>query len=154
MLSENESITNISLKIPNKYIKKNKKAVVSFVDQDKTPSYYKIAKSNGANMDLIDIVSELPKQEKDIVLFIKNNIEYNATTEEYVPMVSIKYYKKSMSTTQKQSLSRALSSLIKKQIIGKIKTDYYMINPDLLIPQNYEKWKSIFLEPEKLIPKY
>ena len=151
--NSDESIAQCVLNIPKEFVK-NKRFEVKALNVEKVPSFYRIAKAKGFNMDLLDIVAEIPKQEKDIVLFIKNNIEYNISTDEYVPMVCIKPLKETMTSTQKQSLSRALSSLIEKKIIGKLKTNYYMINPDLLVPQNYEKWKSIFEEPEKLIPKY
>lgn len=151
--NSNESITQCVLNVPKEFAK-NKRFEVKALNVEKVPSFYRIAKAKGFDMDLLDIVAELPKQEKDVVLFIKNNIQYNVSTNEYVPMVCIKQLKETMTSTQKQSLSRALSSLIERKVIGKLKTNYYMINPDLLVPQNYEKWKLIFEEPEKMIPKY
>ena len=115
-------------------------------DKDDTPRYHRIAITKGDNMDLLDLMNELPKQEREVILYIKNNIAYNSFEEEYIPLVNIKNMKVYMNQSQRCSLSKALKSLSDKRIIGKVKVNQYMISPDLLIPQKYDKWKKFFDE--------
>ena len=115
-------------------------------DKDDTPRYHRIAITKGNNMDLLDLMNELPKQEREVILYIKNNIAYNSFEEEYIPLVNIKNMKVYMNQSQRCSLSKALKSLSDKRIIGKAKVNQYMINPDLLIPQKYDKCKKFFDE--------
>ena len=113
---------------------------------DNTPRYNRIGITKGDVMDLLDLMNELPKQEREVILYIKNNIVYNSFEEEYIPLVNIKNMKVYMNQSQRCSLSKALKSLSDKRIIGKVKVNQYMINPDLLIPQKYDKWKKFFDE--------
>ena len=115
-------------------------------DKEETPRYHRIAITKGNRMDLLDLMNELPKQEREVILYIKNNIAYNSFEEEYIPLVNIKNMKVYMNQSQRCSLSKALKSLSDKKIIGKAKTNHYLINPDLLIPQKYDKWKKFFNE--------
>ena len=115
-------------------------------DKNDTPRYHRIAITKGDRMDLLDLMNELPKQEREVILYIKNNIAYNSFEEEYIPLVNIKNMKVYMNQSQRCSLSKALKSLSDKKIIGKAKTNHYLINPDLLIPQKYDKLKKFFSE--------
>lgn len=115
-------------------------------DKDDTPMYHRIAITKGDRMDILDLMNELPKQEREVILYIKNNIAYNSFEEEYIPLVNIKNMKVHMNQSQRCSLSKALKSLSDKRIIGKAKVNQYMISPDLLIPQKYDKWKKFFDE--------
>ena len=124
-------------------LNKDYKLVQEKKDKD-NPRYNRIAIAKGNNMDLLDLMNELPKQEREVILYIKNNISYCSFDEEYVPLVNIKNMKVYMNQSQRCSLSKALKSLSDKKIIGKAKTNHYLINPDLLIPQKYEKWKKFF----------
>ena len=139
MDSDNKSIVKIVLNKDYKLVQEKK-------DKDNTPRYNRIAIAKGNNMDLLDLMNELPKQEREVILYIKNNISYCSFDEEYVPLVNIKNMKVYMNQSQRCSLSKALKSLSDKKIIGKAKTNHYLINPDLLIPQKYEKWKKFFNE--------
>ena len=137
MDSDNKSIVNIVLNKDYKLVQEKK-------DKDDTPRYNRIAIAKGNNMDLLDLMNELPKQEREVILYIKNNISYCSFDEEYIPLVNIKNMKVHMNQSQRCSLSKALKSLSDKRIIGKAKVNQYMINPDLLIPQKYDKWKKFF----------
>ena len=139
MDSDNKSIVKIVLNKDYKLVQEKK-------DKDNTPRYNRIAIAKGNNMDLLDLMNELPKQEREVILYIKNNISYCSFDEEYIPLVNIKNMKVNMNQSQRCSLSKALKSLSDKKIIGKAKTNYYLINPDLLIPQKYDKWKKFFNE--------
>ncbi len=139
MDSDNKSIVKIVLNKDYKLVQEKK-------DKDNTPRYNRIAIAKGNNMDLLDLMNELPKQEREVILYIKNNISYCSFDEEYIPLVNIKNMKVHMNQSQRCSLSKALKSLSDKKIIGKAKTNHYLINPDLLIPQKYEKWKKFFNE--------
>lgn len=139
MDSDNKSIVKIVLNKDYKLVQEKK-------DKDNTPRYNRIAIAKGNNMDLLDLMNELPKQEREVILYIKNNISYCSFDEEYIPLVNIKNMKVYMNQSQRCSLSKALKSLSDKKIIGKAKVNQYMINPDLLIPQKYEKWKKFFNE--------
>ena len=139
MDSDNKSIVKIVLNKDYKLVQEKK-------DKDNTPRYNRIAIAKGNNMDLLDLMNELPKQEREVILYIKNNISYCSFDEEYIPLVNIKNMKVHMNQSQKCSLSKALKSLSDKKIIGKAKTNHYLINPDLLIPQKYDKWKKFFNE--------
>ena len=139
MDSDNKSIVKIVLNKDYKLVQEKK-------DKDNTPRYNRIAITKGNNMDLLDLMNELPKQEREVILYIKNNISYCSFDEEYIPLVNIKNMKVHMNQSQRCSLSKALKSLSDKKIIGKAKTNHYLINPDLLIPQKYDKWKKFFRE--------
>ena len=139
MDSDNKSIVKIVLNKDYKLVQEKK-------DKDNTPRYNRIAIAKGNNMDLLDLMNELPKQEREVILYIKNNISYCSFDEEYIPLVNIKNMKVHMNQSQRCSLSKALKSLSDKGIIGKAKVNQYMINPDLLIPQKYDKWKKFFDE--------
>ena len=139
MDSDNKSIVKIVLNKDYKLVQEKK-------DKDNTPRYNRIAIAKGNNMDLLDLMNELPKQEREVILYIKNNISYCSFDEEYIPLVNIKNMKAHMNQSQRCSLSKALKSLSDKKIIGKAKTNHYLINPDLLIPQKYDKWKKFFRE--------
>ena len=139
MDSDNKSIVKIVLNKDYKLVQEKK-------DKDNTPKYNRIAIAKGNNMDLLDLMNELPKQEREVILYIKNNISYCSFDEEYIPLVNIKNMKVHMNQSQRCSLSKALKSLSDKKIIGKAKTNHYLINPDLLIPQKYDKWKKFFNE--------
>ena len=141
MDSDNKSIVKIVLNKDYKLVQEKK-------DKDNTPRYNRIAIAKGNNMDLLDLMNELPKQEREVILYIKNNISYCSFDEEYIPLVNIKNMKVHMNQSQRCSLSKALKSLSDKKIIGKAKTNHYLINPDLLIPQKYDKWKKFFSELE------
>ena len=139
MDSNDVSIIKITLDKGYKLVQEKK-------DKDDTPRYHRIAIAKGNRMDLLDLMNELPKQEREVILYIKNNIAYNSFEEEYIPLVNIKNMKVYMNQSQRCSLSKALKSLSDKRIIGKAKVNQYMINPDLLIPQKYDKWKKFFDE--------
>ena len=139
MDSDNKSIVKIVLNKDYKLVQEKK-------DKDNSPRYNRIAIAKGNNMDLLDLMNELPKQEREVILYIKNNISYCTFDEEYIPLVNIKNMKVHMNQSQRCSLSKALKSLSDKKIIGKAKTNHYLINPDLLIPQKYDKWKKFFNE--------
>ena len=139
MDSDNKSIVKIVLNKDYKLVQEKK-------EKDNTPRYNRIAIAKGNNMDLLDLMNELPKQEREVILYIKNNISYCSFDEEYIPLVNIKNMKVHMNQSQRCSLSKALKSLSDKKIIGKAKTNHYLINPDLLIPQKYDKWKKFFSE--------
>ena len=139
MDSNDVSIIKITLDKGYKLVQEKK-------DKDDTPRYHRIAITKGNIMDLLDLMNELPKQEREVILYIKNNIAYNSFDEEYIPLVNIKNMKVYMNQSQRCSLSKALKSLSDKRIIGKAKVNQYMINPDLLIPQKYDKWKKLFDE--------
>ena len=139
MDSDNKSIVKIVLNKDYKLVQEKK-------DKDNTPRYNRIEIAKGNNMDLLDLMNELPKQEREVILYIKNNISYCSFDEEYIPLVNIKNMKVHMNQSQRCSLSKALKSLSDKKIIGKAKTNHYLINPDLLIPQKYDKWKKFFSE--------
>ena len=138
MDSNDKSIVNITLDKGYKLVQEK--------NTDNTPRYNRIAITKGDRMDLLDLMNELPKQEREVILYIKNNISYCTFDEEYIPLVNIKNMKVYMNQSQRCSLSKALKSLSDKRIIGKAKVNQYMINPDLLIPQKYDKWKKFFDE--------
>ena len=138
MDSNDKSIVNITLDKGYKLVQEK--------NTDNTPRYNRIAITKGDRMDLLDLMNELPKQEREVILYIKNNISYCTFDEEYIPLVNIKNMKVYMNQSQRCSLSKALKSLSDKRIIGKAKVNQYMINPDLLIPHKYDKWKKFFDE--------
>ena len=138
MDSNDKSIVNITLDKGYKLVQQK--------NTDNTPRYHRIGITKGDRMDLLDLMNELPKQEREVILYIKNNISYCTFDEEYIPLVNIKNMKVYMNQSQRCSLSKALKSLSDKRIIGKAKVNQYMINPDLLIPQKYDKWKKFFDE--------
>ena len=98
MDSNDVSIVKITLDKGYKLVQEKK-------DKDDTPRYHRIAITKGDKMDLLDLMNELPKQEREVILYIKNNIAYNSFDEEYIPLVNIKNMKVYMNQSQRCSLS-------------------------------------------------
>ena len=111
--------------------------------KDKKPRFSMIGKDT---MDLVDIVVTLNKAEQTLVMRIKNNIKYDVYEREFYPIVRIKPTEEGLTKTQVQTMSRALKSLRTKGIICKTHPYNYMINPDMLIPSNYKKYKRMWDE--------
>jgi len=124
-------------------LKKGKK--VTIVEEDSVKAhipFIRLGVDRGAiQMDLVDIVMKLTKSEQEVIKYIKNKINYCPIEKEYVPIVQFQRSLIACTESQKKKISTAVSSLRKKNIIGKIDRYNYMINPDLLLPSNYDKYK-------------
>ena len=115
--------------------------------KDKIPKFTAIGKNE---MDLIDIVMTLNTMEQRIISHIKNNIVYDVVKKEYCPIVGLRTSQLGETKTQKDAVTRAIKSLVTKNVIRKIKPNQYMINPDMLIPASYMKYKAIWDATEEL----
>lgn len=126
----------------------DKKPVILYVSQGdsfniqkerekaKKPNYYMIG--NGTMnrhkiyaIDLLEEVAKSTKAEQFLLLSIKDGICYG---NDYNPVVKVV----PETETQKQYIKLGYKSLVTRGLVLRIKKSHYMINPNALIPPDYE----------------
>ena len=146
--------------IPQENLNIDKKMpVVIFVDKEddysiqrkpkavKKPNYFMIGNGtmNKQKMYAIDLLTELAnstKAEQFILLSIKDGICYG---NDYNPVVKVI----GETETQKQYIKLGYKSLEARGLVLRIKKSYYMINPNALIPPDYEAALQVWEEAVK-----
>lgn len=149
MESVNKSIAKISVEIP-----KGKHAVVNLVSKEEKPNFYMIGSGMGkTSIDAIDIFSNLTPQEWFVILTLKNVSGFIHHTkvpgsDKYITksscIVSTKNVK--FTPTQKNQFSTGFKRLRDKGVVKRLKRQEYMINPDILIPSDYDEEKKLWEE--------
>lgn len=105
--------------------------------KNKEPNYLRIGNGtmNKHNIQAIDLLKELAdssKAEQYLLLAIKDGITWE---NKYSPIVRVL----GDTTTQKQYIKSGYKSLNERNLVRRIKRGYYMINPNALIPIDYEQ---------------
>jgi hypothetical protein len=96
------------------------------------------------SIDLLDIVIEISKAGQWLLLKIKDGINYD---NDYNPVVNI--VSKELTSTEVQYLKRGYAELVVKDLVRRIKQGHYMINPNALIPPNYDEAIKVWDEASK-----
>jgi len=105
--------------------------------KSKKPSFYMIGngtmnKHKIQSIDLLDEIIKMTKGEQKVIILIKNLITYeNRTGEVYVK------FGKDEKATQKKFLEN-YKLLERKNLVRRVKQSHYMVNPNALIPLDYE----------------
>ena len=104
----------------------------------KSPNYYRVGngtmnRSKIKSIDLLREIAEASSPAQFVLLTIKDGITYE---NGYSPVVQIK--SSTLTSTQQQYLKRGYKELHERDLVRRVKRGYYMINPNALIPVNYE----------------
>ena len=128
----NSIISTVSLNLDEEVItsiQKKKKGI--------KPNFYMIGngtmnKHKIQSIDLLDEITKMTKGEQKVIILIKNLITYeNRTGEVYVK------FGKDEKATQKKFLEN-YKLLERKNLVRRVKQSHYMVNPNALIPLDYE----------------
>ena len=135
--------------IANDSLKENKIAVTVYISKDETvgvtpkgkriPSHFRIGNGtmNKHRIQSIDLLQELADASKAgqfLILAIKNGITHD---NDFHHIVKIKA--KELTSYEKKLLVDGYKELYAKGIVVRTKQSHYMINPNALIPIDYEQ---------------
>ena len=152
-----ESITNQSLKTDKVamlvYVAPEENVNIS-VEKRRVikPNYLMIGngtmnKNKIFGIDLLKELANSTKAEQFLLLAIKDGITYE---NEYNPVVKVV----AETVTHKQYLKTGYKSLLERGLVVRIKQSHYMINPNALIPINYEEslriWEEAYSKQTKI----
>ena len=135
----NQNISNVDLKIPvTVYIDPGDSVNVTQKKVNK-PNYLMIGNGtmNKHKVFAIDFLRELvnsSKAEQTLLLLIKDGISYENNYHHIV-----KLDRNTMSSTQQRYVDTAYKSLKERNLVIRTKKSHYMINPNALIPLDYEQ---------------
>ena len=106
---------------------------------DTTGDYYRVGngtmnKHKIQSIDLLEEVMAMSKPAQMVVRLIKDQITYD---RDYNPVVKIS--RKTLTKSEQNYLDKGLKELFAKDLVRRIKQGHYMINPNALIPPNYEE---------------
>jgi hypothetical protein len=135
------SIVQIQLD-DNEYIVKAKAKEVKkqpnyFMAGNGTMSKYKIK-----SIDLLEEVMTVSKAAQFVIRLIKSGITHET---DYNPAVKIS--RKTLTKSEQNYLDKGYKELVGKDLVRRVKQGHYMINPNALIPPEYDKaviiWENI-----------
>lgn len=140
--------------IPQENLNQNKVAVTVYINPGeqvgvtkvakKQPNYFMIGngtmnKNKVCSIDLLRELANSTKAEQYLLLAIKDGINYE---NGYAPIVKVI----GNTSTAKQYIKSGYKSLYERNLVVRVKKAHYMINPNALIPLDYEKalqvWQS------------
>lgn len=112
------------------------------------PNYIRIGNGsmNKHKIKSINLIEEMFKSAKAgqwLINMIQQGINYE---NEYSPVVLIR--KNELTPLQQKYLKEGYKELVCRDLVRRIKNGYYMINPNALIPPDYEKALAIWEEAE------
>ena len=108
-----------------------------------TPNYFKIGNGtyskryNLMALDLIYEMSIMTPQELWFINELKKAFLSYETTEAFICTSSL-------SSSDRQKMQKAYSRLHAKNLVRRIKRQHYLINPDLIIPNDYQGTREIW----------
>ena len=111
----------------------------------KQPNYYRVGngtmnKHNIQAIDFIDAVMDMTKPEQFLIKEIKQGFYYDRDLEGFTYITKID--SRLLTSTQKQYIVLGYKLLHNKGLVKRVKRGYYMINPNALVPSNYETAKQ------------
>ena len=121
---------------------------VSISKQSKTsPNFFRVGNGtmNKDKIESIDLLRELANSSKPaqfLLLAIKDGITWD---NNYEPVVKVT----GKTSTEVQYIKAGYKELLERNLVRRIKRSYYMINPNALIPREYDKAKKIWDEAGK-----
>ena len=145
----NNSITNDNLKVAvTVYIEPGLETVS--VTSDKKvkqirPNFMMVGNGTMSNkgvgsIDFLEEIVNSTKAEQFLLMGIKNGINYENSYKPVVRVIGV-------TSTEKQYLKSGYKSLLDRNLVRRVKKSYYIINPNALIPIDYEGaldlWNSI-----------
>ncbi|MFA7029619.1 MAG: hypothetical protein WC179_05050 [Candidatus Cloacimonadaceae bacterium] len=125
------SIANIFLEDDEELIKRKR------TDKQHKPNFYMIGngtmnKHKIQAIDLLDEFHKMSKAEQFIVLTIKDGVSYyNQNGEVYIDMSKF-------SDTIQRTWRKGFKLLSDKNLVRRTKRSHYMVNPNALIPPDYD----------------
>ena len=113
------------------------------------PNYFMVGNGtmNKNKIFGIDLLTELvncTKAAQWLILQIKSGITYD---NGYNPVVKIN--RQALTSTEQQYLVKGYAELLDKDLVRRIKRSHYMINPNALIPPNYDEAVKVWNEAGK-----
>lgn len=113
------------------------------------PSYLMVGNGtmNKHKIFAIDLLRELANASKAgqfLLLAIKDGITH---ANNYNPVVNIR--KNELTKTQQQYLVVGYKELVEKDLVRRVKNGWYMINPNALVPLDYEEAMEIWENAKK-----
>ncbi len=97
--------------------------------------FYKIAQFSRSNkMNIFEIMQSLTKPEMRLITEVSYGFSYKKFTT--------KLHLSKLSKSERSNKYRTYAALKKKELVRRVGTDAYMINPELLIPSNVNKEKE------------
>ncbi len=120
-------------------VNSNEEVVVYTKKKESKPPFQMVAsKLKGQYMDALEEVANMNSDEKFCFFTIKNEMRYDYIED----MVQYKVKIPKLATqAEKNMFSRGFKLLSSKGLVKRVRRGTYMINPDLLIPSNYNYWK-------------
>ena len=138
--------------IPQGSLNENKVAVTVYINPGEQVGVTKIAKKkpnyfmvgNGTmnknrvySVDLLRELANSTKAEQYLLLAIKDGINYE---NGYAPIVKVI----GDTSTAKQYIKNGYKSLYERNLVVRVKKSHYMINPNALVPLDYEEAMEIW----------
>ena len=152
MEADNRIVTNINCKIPEGH-----QAEVKIIQAEQKPRYYRIG--NGIRntfmkdhvaIDAIDELAQMTPQELWTIKLVKDNLDLiqERTTSGYSMRTSCKarILSSELTSAEKQKFKTGYKRLRKKNLLRRIKRQYYILNPDFFIPHFYVEEMTDFLK--------
>lgn len=135
--------------ITNENLNEGKVAVTVYINPDETvgiekrrakkPNYFMIG--NGTmnkhkiyGIDLLKELTECSKAGQFLILQIKDGINH---INGYHHVVKVD--RKELTSTECQYLAKGYKELVEKDLVRRVKRGHYMINPNALVPVDYEQ---------------
>lgn len=144
--------------IPQGNLNENKVAVTVYINPGEQVGVTKIAKKkpnylmigNGTmnknkvySIDLISEIIDSNKAEQYLIKAIKDGITYDNNYDPVVKVVGV-------TSTEKQYLKNGYKSLFERNLVVRVKKSHYMINPNALVPLDYEGALEIWNKANEL----
>ena len=107
-----------------------------------TPNFFRVGNGtmNKKKIQSINLLQEMANASKAaqyLLLGITNGIEYSNDYHYVVKVIPT-------TETQKSYLKQGYKELVQKNLVKRVKRSHYMINPDALIPLEYEEAKKLW----------
>lgn len=110
-----------------------------------TPNFFRVGngtmnKKRIQSINLLQEIANASKAAQYLLLAITNGIEYSNDYHYVVKVIPT-------TETQKRYLKQGYKELVQKDLVRRVKRSHYMVNPNALIPIEYEEaqtmWESI-----------
>lgn len=111
------------------------------------PNFYKVGngtvnKHGIKSIDLLDVLMDCSRPAQSVFRKLKQQLVWDPYEGEirYIAVMR----RKDMIKSEEKQFDRGVKELIDLDIVRRLKPSHYMINPNALIPPNYEKWCKVW----------
>lgn len=161
MESDSNSVPQISIGNPE-----NKNILIKFIDNKYLPPHWRIGTGLGANfmrtraIDAIDAMAKMSPQELYVLLVLKNDLlkvqsVYNPKTkkmeDQFYSSCHVKYNASLLNQRQKAKFKEGTKRLKDKGLILLEGRQRWMINPNFIIPTNYQKEENDWINLSSIV---